>query len=362
MPGAPGAMPPSTTAPGTTAPGTTAPGTTAPGTTAPGTTPGTTPGTEAAAPPSADTGTAPTGDTGAGAGEGAFGGAGTASSTGMLGRGDANNRFNLFDNMSAIPQTRVWFLYQNMQNFGTGFTFAPSNVATFSPTRTVDLYRVGAEIALGHQFSIAFQDQYIASPGANDSGDSWGDPEILFKWAFLLDEHRAVAATFGLQPQVSTSTGELHEEDTRFLPGMLAYQELDNLFLQAGMQFGFSSRNIATTFDWALSAGYWVYRADCSDGNHRFLTGIAPQLEIYGKHVMVGSQNVPFNTAGQGSLASLLSASTTTFREDRNVIDVTVGGRVQLLDHVVIPVGYSFPITGGDVRRSEFLTGLNFVF
>ena len=38
-------------------------------------------------------------------------GAGSGANTAFIGRLDQNNRFNLFDNMSAIPRSRVWLGY-----------------------------------------------------------------------------------------------------------------------------------------------------------------------------------------------------------------------------------------------------------
>src|SRR5262249_35543328 len=148
-----------------------------------------------------------------------LGGGEAASSAGMLGRGDAVNRFNLFDNNSAIPTNRVWFTYELMQRFNTGLTTTPPGGTTFATVRDVNLYRLGAEIKLCNQFSIAFQDQYVASEGTDLNADAWANPEIMAKWAFFLSNTHVLAATLGIQPQVSTSPFELHEKDTRFLPG-----------------------------------------------------------------------------------------------------------------------------------------------
>jgi hypothetical protein len=317
---------------------------------------------EAAAAPTAAAATGAEAGLGAGAGE---------SSAGFLGRGDANNRFNLFDNNSAFPTNRVWFTFEEMQNFTTGVRigFPPSLVdpaiqKAFGTPRQVNLYRMGGELKLADRFSIAFQDQYVASPGAIDAADAWANPEFMLKWAFILEQNNAMAATFGLQPQVASHEGELHEKDTRFLPGLLAYQGCDSgLFFQEGAQVGLTSKDLSTTFDWALMVGYWLYRAQSSEGNHPCLTGIAPQLEVFGKHVMVGSQSQPF------ALDALPGSSTPSplgigapFQEPRNVIDVTAGGRVLLWDAVSISSGVSFPVTGDSVRRTEFLANITFLF
>jgi hypothetical protein len=323
---------------------------------------------------------APPADTGAGAtgGEAGLGGGTAESSGGFLGRGDANNRFNLFDNNSAFPTNRVWFTFEQMQNFTTGVRIgfpshlvSPSVQEAFGLGREVNLYRLGGELKLSDHCSIAFQDQYVASPGALDAADAWANPEFMLKWAFILEQNNAVAATLGVQPQVASNNGELHEKDTRYLPGILAYQGSSDsgLFFQEGAQFGISDRDISDTFDWALMTGYWLYRAQTSEGNHPCLSGIAPQLEVFGKHVMVGSQNQPFDIPIGGFSSSSSSSVTPSslgegapFREPRNVIDVTAGGRILLYDKISISAGYSFPVTGGDVRRNEFLANVTFLF
>jgi hypothetical protein len=327
------------------------------------------PETTANAPTAADTGAGAEAGVGAGAAE---------SSGGFLGRGDANNRFNLFDNNSAFPTNRVWFSYEQMQNFTTGVRigFSPHLVSPtvqqdFGLGREVNLYRLGGELKLSDHCSIAFQDQYVASPGAADAADAWANPEFMLKWAFVLEQNNAVAATLGVQPQVASNNGELHEKDTRYLPGILAYQGSSDsgCFFQEGAQFGISDRNISDTFDWALMVGYWLYHAETSEGNHPWLSGIAPQLEVFGKHVMVGSQNQPFDIPIGGFSSSSSSSVTPSslgvgapFREPRNVIDVTAGGRILIKDSISISSGFSFPVTGGDVRRSEFLANVTFLF
>lgn len=315
--------------------------------------------------PAPEMANAPAAPTGAEAAPAAAAGPAEAGGPGMLGRADENNRFNLFDNNSAFPQNRIFFNYQLVQDFNPGIRLLGGSqeqtLILESQRRTENLYRVGGEIKLGQRFSISFEDQYIASesvgPGSQNA-DAWGDPEIMLKWALVLEEHRALSATFGVQPQVSTGLFELHEKDTRFLPGMLLYQDVnDRLFVQGGFQFGFSSANVETTFDWAVSAGYWLYHAD--PGCKSLLTGIAPQLEVYGQHVLVGSQNNPYDIPSSVSTVGVTPAA---FRDYRNVVDATAGGRIVLWDRVNIGTGVSFPLTGGFARRTEFLAGVNFLF
>jgi hypothetical protein len=325
------------------------------------TTPTPAPGTPGAAqnvPTPADTSAAPPApaDTGAAA-EGPTAGGEAAA---MLGRGDSNNRFNLFDNMAAIPQNRVWFTYEQQQNFQTGVGLNPGNptiTTDFAERRTVNLYRVGAEIKIGQRFSIAAQDQYIASGDTANAADAWGVPQFMAKFALILNDTTAVSAILGFSPQVSSNDGELHEKTTRYYPGMLFYQSLgEKFFVQGGFQFGISDRDAPNTFDYAVSTGYWLYRANCSEGNKPFLTGIAPQIEIFGKHILANGSNNPFDIQGTDF------GTSAPFREPRNIYDVTAGAGIYLKEKVSIGTAFSFPITGGSARRTEFLANLTYRF
>jgi len=313
------------------------------------------------APPMTDT--ADTGDSG-------LGGSAVASSVGMQGRGDANNRFNLFDNMAAIPTSRVWAGYQYQDNFKTGVTGGGPGNTNFplNERRIVNLYRMGVEYAINCNFSIAAQHQYIGSAGTVDNADAWGNPQFMAKYAVINDETSVLSATLGFQPQTSLSTNEIHERTTRFYPGLLFFQGVgDDLFLQGGAQFGISTNDLAQTFDYAISVGYWLYRADnldvagrrrqncgydCCCQERRLITGIIPQAEVLAKHVFANSRGQAFET----------TSGTGGFGEGRNAYDVTLGGRVLLGDRLSVGMGYSFPITGAFVRKNEFMTSLNFSF
>src|SRR6185369_9170694 len=107
-------------------------------------------------------------DTGADTAADTAGEAASAAGT-MLGRGDANNRFNTFDNFNAIPTNRVWFGFMYMSSFETnidsvGFTntsptgvqFTSGNSSrNFVLNRTEQLYRAGAEIKLRDWLSVS---------------------------------------------------------------------------------------------------------------------------------------------------------------------------------------------------------------
>jgi hypothetical protein len=318
-----------------------------------------------AVPPAADL-TAPptTPDTTADTGALDSGSVATASSLGMQGRADANNRFNLFDNMAALPSNRIWLGYEYQNKFHTGVV-AGSDF-TLLPNRQVNLYRAGGEIAIGDCFSIAVQDQYIGSAG---SPDSWGNPEFMAKYVLINSECTVLSAILGFSPQVSASANELHERTTRFFPGMLFFRSIgDNLFVQGGGQFGIATNDAPQTIDYAVSFGYWLYRdprldiagrridhnGQCCECNceRRWIAGLIPQIEILGK-------NVIGNSRGQG----LDVTPGALFGESQNTYDATFGLRTLITTHMSYSLGFSFPITAGtEVRSAEFLSYLNFSF
>jgi hypothetical protein len=306
---------------------------------------------------------------GAGGGaEAGLGGGASESSGGFLGRGDANNRFNIFDNMAAFPTNRLWLAFEYMEGFQTGVLPNPANPAVtqgFASRRNETLYRMGGELTpFGPNMSIAFQTEYIASADTPDRADAWGNPQGIVKFLVHQTDCSAFSLVFGLQPQAASHDGELHEKSTRFYPGFLYYQGLTKrLFFQGGFQVGISDRNDPNTVDYALSLGYWLYGCPCPMPHMcgcggPCITGIIPQFELYGKHVVANDTRDPFELQGD----PLIPNSSAPFREARNVYDITVGGRILFRDGVQWGTAYSFPVTGPDVRRSELYTSLTFFF
>lgn len=289
--------------------------------------------------------------------------AGTTSATGtdMIGRSDFFNRFNLFDTQSAVPRNRVWFSFQRNENFNPSITVGSdaaglpdaANQVTNRPTTY--LYRMGAEIALSERASFSFQHQYIGVSDTDAFDPSWGDPQFMAKYAVVMDYDRVVSAILGFSPHFATSTGEIRSPRARIYPGLLFWQALgDRDFLQGGTQVGIPLANgDIPTFDYALSAGYWVYKAaGCeSCGNRSLLTGIAPQVEIFGQHAFWDNRidGAPDDFGGA------------TAQQGRHVIDVTVGASV-LLRSLIVGAGYSFPITGAEARRSEIIGSIIYRF
>ncbi len=274
---------------------------------------------------------------------------------GFLGRADANSRFNIYDNMSPIPATRLWFNYRYLDGFRTGLERINNGAID---KRQVSLYRLGVEVAASDRLSVVFQHEYIASAGTTAPDDAWGAPQFALMYVLLHTEMMWASSILGIQPEVSTSPGELHETTTRLTTGIISCRAFgERLFLQGGFQFGFSSNDLSQTFDHAISAGYWLYRhpsleaPSCCSCN-QVLRAVVPQIELFGRHVYANSRATPFDTR----------PGTVFTQELRHVYDLTIGGRLLLFDRVQMAVGYSFPLSGDYVRDDELMTYLNFAF
>jgi hypothetical protein len=285
----------------------------------------------------------------------------TASSLGMQGRADAGNRFNIFDNMAALPTNRIWYAYQYMDHFNPGVSSGDSALLT---QRNVNLYRFGTEICLNSSLSISIQDQYIDSAG---SPDSWGNLQVLFKYAFINEDRRVWSAVIGVSPQSGDSPDELHERTTRFYGGFLFFRAITcDFFVQGGGQVDIATNDLPQTLDYALSFGYWLYRNPHLDTAgrpidemapqfysccHHWIWGVIPQVELLGKYVMANRTGAVFDTFTPSS-----------FSEGKDVIDLTLGGRILFTPHISLGSAFSLPLTGPFVRKGELTTSLNIGF
>lgn len=295
--------------------------------------------------------------------------------TPMLGRLDQNNRFNLFDSHSAIPTSRIWYGFQwvdgyNLSVFQTGTTIPVFTDENNDPITKADevLHRVGFEYALFDDFSVSFQAQYYAIDdvfaGNVESPDSWSNPQVMLKYALLQHRDFCLSAVLGATFETDTDIAEFTEDTTRLYPGMLFHQQLyDDLFCQGGFQFGLpTDDDQIETFDWSLGLGYWLYQdpcysacGGCGGGHGRILRGVVLQVEFLGKHV-IGDNVIldPFE------LDEVFAPGFAEFREDEDVVDLTIGFNVLFYDGVRVGLGYSAPVTDDEAREGEFLTTIGY--
>jgi hypothetical protein len=291
---------------------------------------------------------------------------------------DQANRLNLFDNMTAAPMNRVWFGMQYASGINTGL-YQSSLIPTPGLTGFTDrqkqiLYRAGGEVMLTCDASVAVQGQYITNETHDDTlggfNDDFTNPQVLFKYVLARDCDTILSATLGVTIDTGADQGDFNEDTTKIYPGMLYYETLGSgLFTQGGFQFGIPTESDQiTTFDWSISLGYWLYQ-DCSLSrgccccNSGRITGLIPQVNLLGKHV-IGDETRE-NAFGLGSLnQSLISmgAAPLVYSEPEDVLDLSLGGLILIGCDLQVGVGYSFPITSQETRDNEFLSYVNYLF
>jgi hypothetical protein len=293
----------------------------------------------------------------------------------MAGRGDFANRFNLFDNMAAIPQNRIWFGYQILDGFNTGAQASgpssPDYNSFYTPRRQENLYRVGFEYMLNPNLSFVAQTQYIDAAGITEQNDCWSNPQFAIKYVLARSCDCVMSAFLGVQPADGNDNHEIKDIHTRVYPGLLFYRSYGpRTFVQGGTQFGISTNDSANTWDFAVSVGYWLYK-DCSHfANYgcngcrgcggcygggcggSCIVGIIPQIELFGKEVINNADNIPYADVDH----------TTSFHEPEHTYDVTFSVRVLMRQGLGLAVGASLPLTGGNVRDAEFLSSINYSF
>jgi hypothetical protein len=296
--------------------------------------------------------------------------------TPQLGRLDQANRLNLFDNMTAAPQNKVWFGLQYSSGITSGLeAYDAAALAILGSSNPVLAeqkqinYRVGAEVLLTCETSIAVQGQYFTNETHDGPfGDDFSSPQIMLKHVLARDCDTVLSATLGITPETNVDFGDLDENTTKLYPGVLYYETLSpTLFTQGGFQFGIPvEEDQITTFDWSISLGYWLYQ-DCSLShgncccNRGQITGIIPQVGLLGKHVLgdderLNAFGIPSGTQPIGGAPILI------YREPEDVLDLTVGTLIMIGSDVQVGVGYSLPITDDSTRENEFLSYVNYLF
>ena len=209
----------------------------------------------------------------------------------ILGRADTANRFNLFDNMGAVPRSRVFGAYQfaqsqnnavigsanlndlfdnvsltsptitgqtqfiNFTGYGSGMgtptqpLIIPDGTAATSQQlrdlftadntgtgRTEDfllfpdsnLYRFGFEYALTPDFSFAVQGQYVAPIDASEQPPDFSNPLIQLKHVLYRDDLTVFSGVLGISPEISHRPAAIQEKTSRLNPGILFWRQSAN--------------------------------------------------------------------------------------------------------------------------------------
>jgi hypothetical protein len=317
----------------------------------------------------------------------------------MLGRGDQNNRFNLFNEQSALVQSHAWFGYHHQFDYDPaihltsaarsllilnrvspgGVLLARAAAASFLEKTDQDLYRVGFEYGLSPDWSFVFQAQYVSDVGPSGT-DGWSSPFFMVKRVICQEGRAVLSAALAVEPQTEVRAGQFKEKATRWYPGILWYDELDaNWVVQGGLQVGLpfgpksqfpgAENDHPHTLDYDISVGYWLYRSpELLNGapanqswrpfvwdNGPYVHGALLQVELLGKHLFGGNRlDAPFGLTNSVKIG----ADTTPlfeYVEPRQVLDVTVGGRLLLRCDSALSAAVSFPITGPKARAAELM-------
>lgn len=272
----------------------------------------------------------------------------------ILGRADTANRFNFFDNMGAIPRSRVFGAYQFAQSqnnavfgsanldelfsildtasgqaafisftgYGSGLAGQPT-VTPGAPGAEQDLrdlftaensgtgrteeyllfpdsnlYRFGIEYALTPDFSVALQGQYVAPIDSSEQAADFTNPLIQLKHVLFRDDLTVISGVVGISPEISHRKAAIQEKTSRINPGVLFFRQFpddDRWFIQGGTGFSIPTKeDQIMTWDYGLSIGRFIYRHESlltGEPTDKFLLGIVPQFEVLGKEI-VGSNVV----------------------------------------------------------------------
>ena len=237
------------------------------------------------------------------------------------GRADTANRLNLFDNMSAEPETRAWLGFQHVvgqnnaivitqQNaqlfsilkretgrrlfigytgFGSGdgtaggggdVTVNPADpgsetelqdlyllhnagrTSAFLRNPNTNLYRAGFEYAVTSDFGVAVQAQYVTPLDDVEQPDMFSNPIVQMKHVLYRDDETILTGLFAVSPQIPTPDFAIAEDTTRLSPGLgLNHTPKEDWFLWAVTGFSFpTDSDQIKTWDYGLGLGRWIYK------------------------------------------------------------------------------------------------------
>jgi hypothetical protein len=291
-------------------------------------------------------------------------------------------RVKIAEDDSAVPQDRVFFLYNHFQD--------SLDMARFRVERkfSVDRYTLGVEKTfLDDAWSAEWRmpvagTTEFATPDFGVSGESTGNLAVIVKRCLHRSCNTAVTMGIGVDtPTGSDADGyakmvapfkttvfTVHNNAVHLLPfAGFVRAPSDRFFYQGfaqadiaanGNRIDFAGTTYATPKDSGtlgtlneqnllyldLSGGYWLYRNSCSRG----LTGLASLLEVHYTTTLQDTDVV------QGTVwPHDLRLTFENFANRVDIVDLTVGLHAEFANHTLCRVGGVFPLSWGDNRSFD---------
>lgn len=299
----------------------------------------------------------------------------------------ASRRMKVAENDSALPQDRVFFLYNHFEN---SLQMRSTPLVPLTPTErsfSVDRYTFGLEKRLLDgcwsveiRMPLAGQTEFL-TPDFGISGGSTGNLAVIVKRVVYESDITAVAVGMG----IDTPTGSdvqgyatitmpmnnyftVHNDAVHLLPYMgfvsapncrYFYQGFAQLDISAnGNRIDYQSIGRSVIVDSGtygtlneqnllyldLSGGCWLYRNRCARG----LTGLASVLEF---HYTTTLQDTDVIERAAFPVTDIIRFENFANRVD--IVNLTVGLHAEFANHMLCRVGGVFPLSSGDNRSFD---------
>jgi hypothetical protein len=246
--------------------------------------------------------------------------------------------FQIADNESPQPLDRVYFSFNYFDNLFQSANRALGgdvrNLRVYSETFGLEKSCLDGAASIGLRLPLNTINADSTLPGLASTSTDVGDLSVILKYAFYRTEDNSRLLSAGLAVTAPTGPGSFAGDrvgrfhDTTVQP-FLGYQcTRGNGFLH-----GFASVDVPTDSNEPtllfndLGAGYYLYR---SPDAGRFLTGIAPTLEVH----------VDTPLSHRGGIGPLDPARAS------DLVDLTAGVNLEFLQAKRLALGVVVPTTG----------------
>lgn len=295
----------------------------------------------------------------------------------------------------------------------------PGTTGDITGRNDVSVFRLGAEYAFTPRFSISAQGQHVWAHDVTDSASDWTNPQLMFKHIILRTPDVQWSGVAGVNFEVGTDPYTINDTHSRLFLGSLYYTDIgQKWYSQGGVNFTIPTGQDVATFDWTVGFGWWWYRhpqlieeatrqvrgrsgryggcggcggydfgydpflygdgygpgqgfcrGGCPHCGSRgpFILGVTPSFYFLGKHAMGDNDSFdPFNgvvlTDATGAVTGIPGTTVGQYEEPRHVVDFTLGGTIHMRHGLALNLAWSFPVTGPNARRDEFLMALNWYY